>query len=261
MIRDLLALASGAIVGFSLGLVGGGGSVLAVPLLAYVVGVRSPHVAIGTSALAVAANAAVNLISHWRAGTVKVRCALVFAASGIAGAAIGSTMGKAFDGERLLALFGLVMIVVGLSIARRPTGIERPEVHLDAQSASTLLPRLAIAGLAAGLLSGFFGIGGGFMIVPGLIAATGMPLINAIGSSLVSVTGFGLTTAGNYALSGLVDWWVAMLMLAGGSLGGLGGVLTARRLAGQKRTLSYIFAVIVCTVGVYVVWRGLGAFF
>jgi uncharacterized membrane protein YfcA len=153
------------------------------------------------------------------------------------------------------------MIVVGVSIARRPGGAGQPEVHLDAQTASTLLPRLAVTGLTAGLLSGFFGIGGGFMIVPGLIAATGMPLINAIGSSLVSVTGFGLTTAGNYALSGLVDWWIALLMLAGGSIGGLGGVLAARRLASQRHTLSYIFAVIVCTVGLYVVWRGLDAFF
>src|SRR5437667_3131203 len=105
--QSVLGLASGALVGFSLGLVGGGGSVLAVPLMVYVVGVPEPHVAIGTSAVAVAANAAVNLSNHARGGTVMWSCALVFAAAGIAGAFCGSILGKMLDGQRLLALFAL----------------------------------------------------------------------------------------------------------------------------------------------------------
>ena len=84
--QGLLGLASGSLVGFSLGLVGGGGSILAVPLMVYVVGVPDPHVAIGTSAIAVAANAAVNLSNHARGGTVRWSCALTFAAAGIIGA-------------------------------------------------------------------------------------------------------------------------------------------------------------------------------
>ena len=84
--QGVLGLASGALVGFSLGLVGGGGSILAVPLMVYVVGVPEPHVAIGTSAIAVAANAAVNLSNHARGGTVVWSCALPFAAAGIVGA-------------------------------------------------------------------------------------------------------------------------------------------------------------------------------
>ena len=110
-IQYVLGAFSGALVGFVLGLVGGGGSILAVPLMVYLVGVRSPHMAIGTSALAVAASAALGLTNHARHGNVKWRCALVFAASGIVGAAIGSTLGKAFDGQKLLFLFALVMIV------------------------------------------------------------------------------------------------------------------------------------------------------
>jgi uncharacterized protein len=86
--QTALAIASGSIVGFSLGLVGGGGSVLAVPLLVYVVGLDSPHVAIGTSAIAVASNAAANLAMHARAGNVKWHCAAVFAAPGVAGASL-----------------------------------------------------------------------------------------------------------------------------------------------------------------------------
>ena len=261
MLSDILTVLSGSLVGFSLGLIGGGGSVLAVPLLVYVVGVKSPHVAIGTSALAVAANATVNLVSHWRSGNVKLACAVTYAAFGIAGAAVGSTVGKAIDGDKLLALFGVVMIAVAISIGRRPASAGHPEVHLDSHSAARLVPRLAAAALATGFLSGFFGIGGGFLIVPGLVLATGMPLINAISSSLVSVASFGTTTAANYALSGLIDWRIAALLLAGGVVGGLAGVRAARHLAGQRQALSTAFAVIVGAVGIYVVWRGAGAIF
>lgn len=94
LIHAVLALVSGSFVGFSLGLVGGGGSILAVPLLVYVVGVPNPHMAIGTSAIAVAVNAVANLFNHHRVGNVIWRAALVFAAAGIAGAFVGSTLGK-----------------------------------------------------------------------------------------------------------------------------------------------------------------------
>ena len=99
LLQAALALVCGSLVGFSLGLVGGGGSILAVPLLVYVVGVPDPHVAIGTSAVAVAANAAANLFGHHRVGNVDWRCALIFAGAGIAGALVGSTLGKMVDGQ------------------------------------------------------------------------------------------------------------------------------------------------------------------
>src|SRR2546430_15781101 len=102
------------LVGFSLGLVGGGGSILAVPLMVYVVGVAEPHVAIGTSAIAVAANAAINLSNHARGGTVIWSCALIFAVAGMAGAFGGSILGKMVDVEKLLALYALVLIVISL---------------------------------------------------------------------------------------------------------------------------------------------------
>jgi len=114
----LLAIGSGGIVGFTLGLVGGGGSIMAVPLLVYVVGVASPHVAIGTSAVAVAASAAANLVGHARAHTVKWNCAAVFALAGIVGAAVGAHFGKLIDGARLLTLFGALMIVIGVLMLR-----------------------------------------------------------------------------------------------------------------------------------------------
>jgi len=255
LLQTALALASGGIVGFSLGLIGGGGSILAVPLLVYVVGVPNAHVAIGTSAVAVAANAAVSLFGHARTRTVKWPCALVFAVSGMIGAALGAQIGKAVDGARLLAAFGSLMIVIGLLLLRpRKSGAD-PNIKLSRANMLGLMPWLVGIGLLVGLLSGFFGIGGGFLVVPGLIAATAMPLINAIGSSLVSVTAFGMTTAASYAVSGFVDWPLAGLFIAGGAAGGFFGMRLAHRLSHHKHALSRIFAAVVIAVGIYVVVR------
>jgi uncharacterized membrane protein YfcA len=132
-------------------------------------------------------------------------------------------------------------------------------VHLDGRSATRLLPRLAFVGTVVGGLSGFFGIGGGFIIVPGLVTATSMPLISAVGSSLVSVAAFGATTAVSYAASGLVDWTLAALFISGGALGGFAGIRLAQRLAGSRRHLNVVFSAIVALTGVYVVLRGLAA--
>ena len=196
-----LGLFSGSLVGFSLGLVGGGGSILAVPLMVYLVGVADPHVALGTSAIAVAANAAVNLANHARAGNVKWPCATVFATAGIAGAYGGSSLGKMVDGQKLLVLFALLMLVIGALMLRKRSGQGDPTVKLNRENFLSLVA----FGFATGAISGFFGIGGGFLIVPALMLSTGMPILNAIGSSLVAVTAFGLTTAANYSFSGYVD--------------------------------------------------------
>ena len=143
---------------------------------------------------------------------MKWRCATVFALAGVVGAFGGSTLGKMMDGQRLLALFAVLMMVVGALMMRDRARTGDAGVSLSREN----LPKLLGLGLIAGALSGFFGIGGGFLIVPSLMLATGMQVLNAIGSSLVSVTAFGLTTAGNYAWSGLVDWPLAGLFIGGG---------------------------------------------
>ena len=254
-VQYLLGAGSGALVGFVLGLVGGGGSILAVPLMVYLVGVSNPHVAIGTSAFAVAVNAATGLANHARAGTVKWRCASVYAAAGVAGAFAGSTAGKAFDGQKLLFLFAIVMLLVGIMMLRGRGRTGDPGVVLGRDNA----PRLVGYGAGTGLFSGFFGIGGGFLVVPGLIAATGMPMINAIGSSLVAVTAFGLTTAINYAFSGLVDWLLALAFIGGGILGGYAGARVAKGLSGTQGRLTTIFAVLIFVVAAYMLWKSAAA--
>lgn len=254
MVHYLWGALSGGLVGFTLSLVGGGGSILAVPLMVYLVGVPSPHVAIGTSALAVAMNAATGLASHARSGTVKWRCGLMYAAAGVIGAFAGSTVGKAVDGQRLLFLFAVVMVVVGVMMlrGRRDVGVEG--AACNRQNA----PKVLSFGLSTGLFSGFFGIGGGFLIVPGLIASTKMPMLNAVGTSLIAVAAFGLTTAVNYAFSGLVDWPLAAVFIAGGVAGGLVGTLAAKRLSGQG-TLKTVFAVLIFVVAAYMLWKSVGA--
>lgn len=249
----LSALASGGLIGLILGLVGGGGSILAVPLLIYVVGIGSPHAAIGTAAVAVTVNALACLIGHARAGRVKWRCAGVFAVSGMVGAALGAELGKAFDGQRLLVLFGLLMIGVGLLMLRKRPTAEAPDVRLTRDSAAALLPRLVPIGLGVGLAAGFFGIGGGFLIVPGLILATAMPLTYAIGTSLVVVSALGLTTATSYATSGLVDWGVTALLVTGGVGGTIAGIALSTVLGNRKGLLERGFAAVVISVGGYVI--------
>jgi uncharacterized membrane protein YfcA len=256
MMQGVLGLVSGSLVGFSLGLVGGGGSILAVPLMVYVVGVPDAHLAIGTSAIAVAANAAFNLSHHARGGTVRWSCALPFAAAGIIGAFVGSIFGKMLDGQKLLAMFALVMLVIAALMlkARSKTGL--PDVRVSWAN----LPAIVGLGLATGTLSGFFGIGGGFLIVPALMLATGMSIMNAVSSSLVAVTAFGLTTALSYAWSGLVSWELAALFIAGGVAGGIAGTRSARQLAERRGALNVVFAAVIIAVALYMLARNLSQF-
>ncbi len=254
--QTLSALLSGGLVGFMLGLIGGGGSILATPLLLYAVGVASPHAAIGTGALAVSANALLGLAAHAKRGHVWWRCAAVFAFVGVTGALAGSTLGKLFDGGKLLFLFSLVMFAVGLLMLKPRAvalGALRPvDLRMCGATGATAL--------FTGAASGFFGIGGGFLIVPGLILATGMPTINAVGSSLLAVSVFGLATAGNYALSGLVDWPIAALFIAGGAAGSFAGTQLSAHLGVSPRILNRVFAVVVFAAAAYVMAKNIHAF-
>src|SRR5580692_10123783 len=247
----LLGAVSGAFVGFSLGLAGGGGSILAVPLIVYLVGVSDPHLAIGTTAVAVAANAAINLWTHAGKGKVKWRCALTYAGAGVVGAFLGSTLGKAIDGQKLLFLFALLMMVVGVLLLRRRQEAGDANVNLTRANA----PKLAAAGFLTGGLSGFFGIGGGFLIVPSLMFATGMPIICAVGSSLVAVAACGATAALNYAISGLVAWRLAAIFIIGGVLGGLVGGRLAHVLGDKRGTLNTVFAGVITLTALYMLAR------
>ena len=256
--QHILSVISGAAVGFTLGLIGGGGSILAVPLLLYLVGYPNPHVVIGTTALAVSVNAYLNLIPHARAGNVRWKEAVIFAVVGAAAAFVGSTLGKAVDGKKLLFLFAILMLVIA-ALMVRPKKVKPGD--LEGHPGQFSLWKLVVSAVIVGTLSGFFGIGGGFLIVPGLVFATGMPMLAAVGSSLFSVGTFGLTTAINYASSGLLDWTVAGLYIAGGIAGGVFGARLATHLGkSSKGTLNFIFAALVAVVAVYMIYKNMSAF-
>lgn len=249
------AAAAGALVAWLLTVFGGGGSVLATPLLMAVAGVSEPHVAIGTAAAAVAVNAAGGLAVQARAGRVKWPCALVFGGAGLIGALTGAEIAKAIDGHALLLWFALAMAAIALSMLRPGRGAGDPHVHLTA----ALTLRLAPVGLATGLAAGFFGIGGGFLIAPGLMAATGMTLANAAASSLVSVTLFGAATSLSYAASGYVDLRLFLALVAGGIAGTALGAPASRALAGRAATARRLFALMILLVAAYVAAKALGA--
>ncbi|MFT3728769.1 MAG: sulfite exporter TauE/SafE family protein [Terricaulis sp.] len=248
---DLLALISGAAVGLVLALIGGGGSILATPALLYVVGVTDAHVAIGTSAIAVSVNALINLAHHARRGHVMWRYAAIFAAAGVFGAIFGAGVGKHTDSKVLLPLFAMLMIVIGIAMLRRRADTSAVIARFEPHK----IGRLIATGVLVGVFSGFFGIGGGFLIVPGLVAATGMQMICAIGSSLLSVSAFGAATAVSYATGNFIDWPIAALFIGGGLAGGFAGSAFAARLAQQRATLQRIFAGVVFAVAAYMLYR------
>ena len=224
--------------------------------MVYVVGVPSAHMAIGTSAIR----------RRRECGGQSGRpCAAAAMCSGAArpsirepasvGAFLGSTLGKAIDGQKLLLLFALLMILVGVMMLRKRNAASKPDAACTVENA----PKTVGYGAATGAFSGFFGIGGGFLIVPGLVASTGMPMLNAIGSSLVAVTAFGATTAVNYAWSGLVDWPLAAVFVFGGATGGIGGAMVARRMASRRGLLNSAFALMIFAVAIYMIWRSASA--
>jgi uncharacterized membrane protein YfcA len=164
---------------------------------------------------------------------------------------LGAEFAKHVEGHRLLLWFAVAMALVGASMLL-PKKVEgNPTVRLN----PTLVKRLAPLGLTTGLAAGFFGIGGGFLIVPGLMAATGMTLAHAAAASLVSVVLFGAATSASYAVSGLVNWPVFAALVAGGGLGAFMGMPVAQRLEGHAKTARRGFAFMVIAVAGYVALR------
>ncbi len=247
----LLAALGGALIGLLLTLFGGGGSVLATPWLVYVVGVVDAHAAIGTSAAAVAVNAMTGLAAQAKAGRVKWPCASVFAAAGLMGALLGAHLAQQVSGAALLKWFAVAMIVIAASMLVPRKNEGDPGVRIT----WPIVLRLAPLGLAAGLAAGFFGIGGGFLIAPGLMAASGMTLAHAGASSLVSVALFGSATSISYAAAGKVIWPLFGALIAGGAIGTIIALPLVRRLEGRAVLARRLFAALVVAVALYILLR------
>jgi uncharacterized protein len=237
----LLAALGGMLIGLLLTLFGGGGSVLATPWLIYVVGLTDTHAAIGTSAAAVAVNAATGLAAQARAGRVKWPCAITFGIAGLAGSLVGAQFAKQVDGKSLLMWFAVAMIAIAVSMLIPKKNEGDPAVRLT----PPMVLKLAPVGLLAGLAAGFFGIGGGFLIAPGLMASTGMTLANASASSLVS-------TSLSYAASGQLIWPLFGALVIGGAGGTLAALPLAKYLESRTAMARTIFALMVIAVAIFI---------
>ena len=263
----VLSVVSGILVGFSLGLIGGGGSILAVPLFLYFVGLdkipNAAHIAIGTTALAVGLNAYINSYMHLRKHNVAPRVGGIFAGVGLIGALIGAYLGHITPGTRLLFYFALAMIALGIYIAvRRESSRAGTEDEvgrlLEAYSkcprlTPSTIGKVAGAGFLVGLVSGYFGIGGGFLIVPALMFSAGLCITRAVGTSLISVGTFGVASGAEYWFYGDVLALIAVLYVLGGIAGGYAG--TSIAVKAPKDTLRMAYGIIIVAVGIYMLYR------
>ena len=235
----------GLLIGLLLGLVGGGGSILTVPILVYVLG-QDVHAATATSLVIVGLTALSGVLPHARAGRVAMPTALVFGGAGVAGAFVGTWLNARVSGPLILFLFGLLMLIVAARMAFGRQANVSETAHRQAA-----WPAAIGAGLAVGLMTGFFGVGGGFLIVPALVLALGFPMRLAIGTSLVIIAINSAAGVAAHLGSGQIDLGVALFFVVGGFAGAnLGGHLAGRI---NEAKLSRAFAVMVALVGLYLV--------
>ena len=220
MIAVTIGLA--VLVGISLGLLGGGGSILTVPLLAYVAGMEPRH-AIAMSLLVVGVTSAIAAITHARAGRVRWRIAVLFGVVAMAGAYAGGRLARFIPGTVLLVAFAVIMIAAGLAMLRG----RKDTTGADSDQRLPVV-RIALLGMAVGLISGLVGAGGGFLLVPALALLGGLPMPLAVGTSLVVIAMQSFAGFAGHLASEQIDWRLAAFITAAAVVGALiGARLTA----------------------------------
>ena len=246
--RPLLASPLGFVVGLSLGALGGGGSILAVPALVYAAG-QTPQHATTTSLVLVAVTAIIGIAPHWRAGRVRFGAGLVFGLAGVGGSLLGSHWNEGADPDVLLLAFSGLMFVAAYAMWRRVRRTARPAASVATRSvgaaaATTSTPpsriepmtiaKVAVAGTIVGLLTGFFGVGGGFVIVPALVLALGFTMPEAIGTSLLVIAINSAVALSTRLEPGSIEWGTVVPF----TLASLVGVIIGSRLASTRDSTS-----------------------
>jgi len=217
-----LTIGLAVFVGVALGLLGGGGSILTVPLLAYVAGMDAKQ-AIATSLLVVGVTSAIGAISHARAGRVQWRTGLIFGAAGMTGAYGGGLLAQFIPGTILLIGFAVMMIATAIAMLRG-----RKTVDVTVGTRRMPVVKIIAEGLVVGLVTGLVGAGGGFLVVPALALLGGLPMPIAVGTSLVVIAMKSFAGLGGYLSSVQINWTVALAVTAAAVVGALVGArLTA----------------------------------
>ena len=251
----LIAVAAGLLIGISLGALGGGGSILTVPALVYLLG-QSAHRAVTASLLVVGIAAVTGAIAHARSGRVELRAGAIFGGLGIAGSYAGSLASAAVPADVLLAGFGVLMLAVAavMIIRRGDQGPARGGVPARGARHTILV---AAAATGVGLVTGFFGVGGGFVVVPVLVLVLGFDMPTAAGTSLVVIAvNSAAALAARAGHGGLaLNWPLLGAFTAAAMIGALAGSGLAGR--ADPRRLSAAFTVLIVIVAGYTLTRSL----
>lgn len=242
----LLSLIIGFGIGGSLGLLGGGGSILTVPALVYLVG-QTPQVAVTTSLAIVGANSVLGALFHRSQGTLNWRVALVFGGTGMIVSYFAAGLSKHVSPGLLMVTFALLMFTVGILLVRQQASpLKKPDTD------QLKLWKVLIGGAGVGLLTGILGVGGGFLIVPALVMLVGMPIHHAVGTSLVVIAMNSLAGFLGHMSGITLDVPLITVFIAAGLIGTYAGARLSRRIdAGLLRKVFAIFVIGLAVVLLY----------
>ena len=236
----------GLLVGLALGSLGGGGSILTVPALVYLLG-QSPAAATTGSLIIVGITSLVGAVPHARRGNVRLRQGAIFGVLGVVGSYVGATLASGVPDAALLSAFSGLMLVVAALMGRR---LRRAGAGVSAPPTSVQPVRVVLAATAVGLLTGFFGVGGGFAVVPALVLVLGLPMPVAVGTSLLVIAINSATALASRIGSGLeVDWPTIGSFALFAAVGSVLGARWSARL--PQRTLTLAFIAMMVVVGLY----------
>jgi len=251
----LPGLGFGALIGLALGSLGAGGSILTVPILVYALGLPV-QAATGTSLAIVGLNSAAGAVDYLRRGRALPRTAVAFGGSGLAGALAGAWLNHQVRGDLVLVLFAFLMLGAAYGLIRRQATAPGEDRFAEKYTAAGWL-RMGVTGLVVGFLTGFFGVGGGFLIVPALVLVVGLPMHYAVGTSLLAIAINAVWGLLGHLGYGDIDWGLTALFVVGGIL----GVLVGGKVAGRvpENRLRLAFAVLIVGIAVYTFIRSLSA--
>ncbi len=242
----ILVLALSVVIGLSLGVLGGGGSILTVPILVYVAGFETKE-AIAASLFVVGVTSAVSVFSHARGGRVMWRTGLIFGAAGMAGAFVGGLLGGHIPGQILLIAFAVMMVATSVAMLR---GRKKKSDGAPPVKHELPLGRVLLDGAVVGLVTGLVGAGGGFLVVPALALLGGLPMSVAVGTSLVVIAMKSFAGLAGYLTTVQLDWGITLGVTAAAIVGTLAGSKLAGRI--PEAALRKAFGWFVLAMGTFV---------
>lgn len=252
----LLGFALAALIGLSLGLMGGGGSILTVPIFVYVLGF-DPKLAIAMSLPVVGGTSLIGAIGHWKAGNVKLATAAIFGVIAMVGAYAGARLAVFLTGALQLALLSIVMLAAATAMFRSARRDARRVAHPAPESRPMALGLLIPVALSVGLLTGVVGIGGGFLVVPALVVLARVPMKQAVGTSLLVIAMNSASGLLGYLGEVQIPWGFVLAFTAVAAAGILAGTWMVRYVS--QAALKQGFAIFLLVMGAFILYRNSGS--